>query len=879
MQHLMVQPHPLAPPVAVEVPAGLTLRQMLQQAAGNRPLRDGLVVQVNGEPVPEEWWDRLHPRPQARILVSAPTATNGGNTRAILAAVAMIVVSIYAPQLGAYLSTTAIGGSAKLWTAGIMLASTLAVSALVAPHSAASSSTSGQSWRSLTGTQNAYNQWGVIPCVVGQTRIYPPHASLPYSEQVGEKSYHYYLFELGHGDLECSDIRIGSTSIDEFDEVTYAVTRTPTIYQNDVDEQAVSLTMDDEGDTNVRTTSPRTQRITAVLLYPGGLYGQGTSGKKFQLNTIWSIKYRPTGTETWLDIPSPSLSGLRAYGSYYSADALNENAVSFGIAWDVDEGQYDVQVTRVTNSRGGSANTYIDSAMWSVLRSVRMVEPTTTGTNKLEMRILATDKLSGTIDSLSLLVGQKIKTYDADAGTWTEPAVVTNTAWVVYWLLTECPALVKHAASSRMKLDNWVAYAEFCARHGLEARDVLDSSSTVLDYARKLLAASMADLGFDTHYYAVYDDFDDDSVPSWTFLPLEVKSFKAVRTFTELPQALRVQFVNSAADYIDDEVIVLADGYSYRGVDARGNPSSAPEPTRYETLQMEVACIPQQAWAYGRFHHAQARYRPESISFDSDIAGYGAKRGNLVYVGHDTVEWGVGFGAIERFAFASWAALAGMTGKLGQRVPVLGDKGTHTDPVSGAQVDNAGIYAYASAGWRRVRDLSPGEAGATLPAGTQAVVWLNNEIETEAGIAYKLQVRNGAGRLESIGCIPHSTRSRAFYLSALPTGLAIGYYTALGTAGNEVARVLLTGRTHGSNLSTAFTGVRYDSRVRPYWMNPPDSIISEVSGTEYGVPAAPEVLSIVSNTTSDDSDDAGIRTATVRVSVRSSSGFVAMEAA
>ncbi|TWF53273.1 hypothetical protein [Neorhizobium alkalisoli] len=53
----------------------------------------------------------------------------------------------------------------------------------------------------------------------------------------------------------------------------------------------------------------------------------------------------------------------------------------------------------------------------------------------------------------------------------------------------------------------------------------------------------------------------------------------------------------------------------------------------------------------------------------------------------------------------SWAALASVTGtKVGQAAEVPSDAGTHTDPVAGGTVNNAGIYRWSAspAGWRRV---------------------------------------------------------------------------------------------------------------------------------------------------------------------------------
>jgi hypothetical protein len=58
--------------------------------------------------------------------------------------------------------------------------------------------------------------------------------------------------------------------------------------------------------------------------------------------------------------------------------------------------------------------------------------------------------------------------------------------------------------------------------------------------------------------------------------------------------------------------------------------------------------------------------------------------------------------------YATWAALNAVTGAAGDLAAVIaGDTGTHTDPVVGGTVDNAGYFRYddSPAGWERVGDL------------------------------------------------------------------------------------------------------------------------------------------------------------------------------
>lgn len=70
--------------------------------------------------------------------------------------------------------------------------------------------------------------------------------------------------------------------------------------------------------------------------------------------------------------------------------------------------------------------------------------------------------------------------------------------------------------------------------------------------------------------------------------------------------------------------------------------------------------------------------------------------------------------------FTTWTALAAATGmSAGDKAQVLAaDTGTHTDPVAGGTVNNAGIYTYSTspAGWQRVGDLDSKTAALAVAA-------------------------------------------------------------------------------------------------------------------------------------------------------------------
>lgn len=806
---VMLRPHEFSSEWGlVPVSSGLTIAQMLEQAAGT----DDIVpvsIRVNGFEVPPEYWPRLRPKEGAVIHVT-PMDLHGGSVRSWLGAIAMIVLAVYAPGWGNSIAQSMGWGATagKAIGAGIMLAGSLAINALVKPPIPGSRGGDVESnrWYSLTGSQNNINPWGAIPCVIGKMRFYPPHAAMPYSRSAGTSSYHYYMFDLGHGNLRTSDVRIGDTPIDDFDDVEWEITRNPTMYRNDVNEISVGATLADS-ESATRTTAPNVDEISIDLMFPG-LFSLGDEGEFVPANVFFKVEYRRVGMTVWTPLENAGQVAISKAGGAYTSHPWycrreDKKPFTAALTWTVSPGQYEVRVTRALSEWGGQEASRVGlETTWSILRSIRRTNPSTTGTTKLCMRIRATDQISGTLQSVNLLVEQLIREYDRDTDAWSEPVPSTNTAWCVWWLMTECPAATTRVPASRMDLDGFADFAEHCDEHNLRTHYVADNSSTMRDTINNLLAGSLGNLGHrDGRYTVVYDHGRAEE--DFTFTPHETSNFRYTRVFARLPHALRIQFVNIHADWMDDEVIVLDDGFSHRGLDARGRPSTAPEPTIYETLRMEQAMTAQQAWQQGRFHMAQAKFRNTVYEWESDITGLGVARGDVIDMAHDLVEW--------------------------------------------------------SYGWARVVSIEPSD---TMGAATLV---LDSPVVTEPGRPLSVQFRKSDGTREVINIVGSGGITSVFALADMPEGVESGDMAIIGDRENVTTRLLLTEVRYSEGFNTAFSAVEFDERVKPYWTDPPESIISEVSGLDYAKPPTPKITVVISDEMSDDRDDAGISSPTVDI--------------
>lgn len=661
MTALHLQAHPFydaagLTPVAVPMPKGLTVAQMLDRILPEAERVDSadLVVTVrrgtHSHELPAELWARVRPREGSEILVTRMPAGSG-----TLRSVAMLAVSAFAIWVtggaAAGLLGSAFGagtfGAAMLGMATSMVGMAL-VNSLIPPPTPDGGGSLGskQQWNQLTGTSNQINPGGPIPAPLGEVRYFPPHAAMPYSLPVGAESFQYLMFDLGH-DVDAddvSDMRIGDTPLSSYEGVKYEITKNPTLYRNDVAETVVNAALDPEGTTVVRTAAPGADEVAIDIVFPGGLEYINSSGSKQSYWALFRFEYRPVSGGAWLPLPAPRYTKhFQQWGSNVKVEGRYIVPFAVGVAFDVPDGvDVEVRVQRIDNDDRSDVNTYIDTASYTVLRSIKHTNPSTTGTTKLAMRIKANDQLTGTLQTLSLLLRKKVPVYNEATGKWTRQRTA-NTAWVVLDLMRTHSAVAKHVPDSRIALNTWLDYADFCEANDLKTRAVVDTRLTMGELLREVMAGSLGRLSeVQGKYAAMYDA--GDKVARDALTTLESGNLRWSRAFIRRPHALRVRFKNPDANWQEDEIIVLDDGYSYRGRDARGSPSSAPQPTLFETLDLRMTADAKQAWKLGRLQLGQARYQSATATFETDIAGMRYYRGDVIRLENDVMEWGAGAG-------------------------------------------------------------------------------------------------------------------------------------------------------------------------------------------------------------------------------------------
>jgi hypothetical protein len=310
-------------------------------------------------------------------------------------------------------------------------------------------------------------------------------------------------------------------------------------------------------------------------------------------------------------------------------------------------GTYEIQVMRTDKIEDGTDQTISQTTQGAIsarfsestiglLRSYEYglpVQPRLRHT-MLEMRVVATDKLQGVVQNLSAVCVGVVPVTNDGANFWY--AETRNPAWIALDILLS-EKNPKRLANTQIDWSSWLHLVIVCdtlrsynvngapytgPRYTCDI--VVDSTATVKTLVESILSGCRASLVLTTQgTWGVLVDEEKVS-PRQLITPANSWGFSGVRTFTQLPHALRVNFINSANNaYTKDEVVVYWDGYN------------AANATIFETLDTFGITDFAHAWAYGRYMMAQGILRAEQFMLMLDVENLLVQRGEMVYVAHD----------------------------------------------------------------------------------------------------------------------------------------------------------------------------------------------------------------------------------------------------
>jgi len=621
-----IVPHPFAVErVQHSVEAGLSISAIIAQLQPDPWLARHAHVYLNGDYIPPPDWPRVKPKAGTQLSIRLVPMGGGGGKSPLRTIMSIAIMAGTAEIGGMFAGETFMGiGLGKIFGAGFSLVGKLLLNALAPPPKPRFALSVKQSpTLFLQAAQNQASQFMPVPIVLGQHRYVPPLGAQPYTETVGGDQYLRMLFVWGYGPINITDLKIGETPIEDFDDVQietrqgYPDDGAITLYTDSVIQDDLQVSLTNAGGYMLRTTDTDADEISVDITFPQGLFQLNMDGSKSAASVDVSVDYAPAGSGDWTNAGTISVTALQTV-------ALLE-----GLQFAVTRGQYDVRLKRVTPD--STSDLVYDDVTWTALRTIRYTQPINmTGLAMTALRIKATDQLNGVIDKLNGVVQSILPDWNGTA--WV--AGPTSNPASIYRAVLQGTANARPLADSRLDLDRLQTWHDDCVTADREFNAVIDYSVSVSDVLQDVAAAGRASPMLIDGLWSIVED-KPQTVPIQHFTPRNTYSFQGNKAFTDLPQALRVRFINRDNGWLQDEQIVYDDGYN------------ATNTTQFEVLELPGITSATQAWKDGRYHIATARLRPETYSFCADIEHIVCTRGDLIRFTHDVPLFGLMSGRVK----------------------------------------------------------------------------------------------------------------------------------------------------------------------------------------------------------------------------------------
>lgn len=684
--HVLAKPNVFTDEVLeTYIAPGSSLRDILGNDGNN------YIITLNGEIIPHTQWELTFPAEDDHILISSYPLGDAGED--ILRVVAMIAVIYFAWWAAPYLASW-YGGSAAFWQSALSFAGVLVVGLVLPPTLPDTSVEERKRLNSITGTRNNFAPFAPIPNIYGKHRLYPPYASVPWTEIIGEDQYFNAIFCVGLGEYEIdgTTVKIGETLATAYEDISLEQTDAPT--QPDIFEEQLSLAMEqtaEPGSQFIRTTQANTTEIGVDFVFPGGLIQiDPDDGDKHYVRVHFQVEYRESGSaDPWVsatatgqswptDTRTDQLIRLRnsigvetqyqallypttvsaRYGSitnstintdWVMVQARTRDPIRVGFKFKTGSSKtWDVRITRQRTqhaSNGATVTTSSDiweefqSAMsWVSIKSINedqtaIALPSGVATF-IQMRVRATDQLNGTIDSFNVVAQRRLRKWNG--ATFDSPVTTRNPAWAFLDILTglgNARAIESGDEANKILLDDLKTWADDCDTESFYYDEVIDYKTSVFEALTKAASIGRAAVTNRDGKWGVIQEQTTGS-PVQYFTPRNSWGFSVTKRFVDYPHALKVRFNSEEDGYQEVERIVYDDGYN------------AGNATKFEVLELSGVTDPDLAWRIGRYTIASTRLRPEIFVFNADVEHIIAQRGDHILMSHDIPLWGVSYGRI-----------------------------------------------------------------------------------------------------------------------------------------------------------------------------------------------------------------------------------------
>lgn len=621
----------------LEVACGTPISQMVREAfPGLRDAAERLRVHLVGAKgdwlIKPQMWPHVKPRAGTTLVIRSVPG------RDELRQVLTIVVSVAALTFGGPLAASlGFAGTfaASLATAGLTIAGTLLVNALIPiqqPSARGSASETRRNVFSIQGWRNDARPGEHLPSIFGQIRYAPPFAATSYTEIVDDQQFVRALFAPGYGPLTVSDMRIGDTPIDEFDDVEVEIREgrdgdlPVSLFPRQVLEEAAGIQLVRpfprsasgeivEGAASVSTpvtrfTARDAAEASVILSFPQGLFRVDDEGDVREQSVTVRIRQRLEGVGGWTTVETMEIASEK------------RETIFRQHTWALpSRGRWQIEVERISDEPTETNRS--DTVVWSALQSIRPEYPINMPVPipLIAVRVRATYQLNGTLDQLNAQFAREMPVYDAVNGWQTGTGRNPASAYLAVLQGAENPYPADDTAINFDEIAEWY---EYCVDKGLKFDFVQDEGASLAELLSAICAAGRATPRHDGQRWGVVVDRPD--------LPViehvndrNADQFSWSRPYLDPPDGFRVTFFDETNDYQIAERIVPWPGF-------------VGEPVLTEEIALPGKTDPDEIWRESRRRMYELIHRPVTYSAMTSMRSRVATRGDKVMASFNEIE-------------------------------------------------------------------------------------------------------------------------------------------------------------------------------------------------------------------------------------------------
>jgi len=516
---------------------------------------------------------------------------------------------------------------------------------------------------SIRGGKNQSRPHGRIPVLFGRHRIYPDLAANPHTTIIGNAQFFTQLFCGGYKDcvIDLASLKLGDTplvdlshtkNIDQILAGADPLVRLEIlqngaeselyphcVHEDMINAELKNMVEDGEGNRTpgeiIRDTPDNTDKINVDIFFYNGLGAYDDQGNLGFMSVEVKASYKNADDDSpWQSLGFFNNDTNIIYGAELKTKRCQITKEG------LEPGKYKVKIERVSPDFANSK--IIDQVYVGSIRSMKSARPIRAERQQnltiIALRVMATAKVSGIVDSFNYIATSKLPVYSGNGGHagsgalyWLDAAQTRNPAAALLYALqgTAAQQSVEPGDIDWPSLETFFTWCEQTDDDG-DYRYTCDAyiseSVTIAELIRMIGSTARADILRIDSKISVVQDIKRPS-PMQLFTPKNSISYSIAMFSADIPDAIALRFIDEEAGYAHNELRV----YNTAG----GNPVTGAEPDTVQKVDLWGVTNSKQARRIGMYNYACLKNRPFVHTVEVDIEYLLCNKGDWIQYAGD----------------------------------------------------------------------------------------------------------------------------------------------------------------------------------------------------------------------------------------------------